>query len=357
MLTKIDAKNALDKIISKSRVHFYKPIQIAEILYKIRTEKNINPLNLEEYRNESKHWRDEMTIQLLGRRCTSSARFQDDLFNENAIPPKILKILSNENIKNSGAVEAYIYKKFTGKHHQLINALNYCQISTKENFSVEEFINSFWNEPGLRRSLDKIYEIVVYALFSVLSELLQIKIEISIDEKNFDILSEFEDFSKKVMNLDILKPVYIQDAKIFRVGATNAADRGLDMYSNFGVAIQIKHLSLDENLAEDIVGNISSDKIIIVCKDAEQKIIVALLNQIGWRSKIQSIVTEQNLIDWYEKALRGKFSKNIGDKLLENLRLEISEEFPAVAELPEILSSRHYEKISEDKFWVVDWKG
>lgn len=349
-MTQLDAKNALDKIISKSRVHFYKPIQIAEILYKIRTEKNINPLNLEEYRNESKHWRDEITIQLLGRKCTSSARFQDDLFNENAIPPQILKILSEENLKTFGAVEAYIYKKFTGKHNQLENALNYCKNSTKENFSVEKFINSFWIEPGLRRSIDKIYEVVVYALFSVLSELLQIKIEISIDEKIFDILSEFEDFSKKVMNLDILNPVYVQDAKIFRVGVTNAADRGLDMYSNWGAAIQIKHLSLDENLAENIVGNISSDKIIIICKDAEQKIILSLLTQIGWRSKIQSIVTEKNLIDWYEKALRGKFSKNIGDKLIENLCVEIAEEFPSVADLPEILKSRHYEKISNE-FW------
>ena len=299
---------------------------------------------------KAKKWRDEITTQLLGRKCTSSARFQDDLFNGNAIPPQILKILSDENLKTFGVVEAYIYKKFIGKHNQLENALNYCENSTKENFSVEKFINSFWNEPGLRRSIDKIYEIVVYALFSVLSELLQVKIEISIEEKNFYILSDFEDFSKKVMNLDILHPVYIQDAKIFRVGVTNAADRGLDMYSNFGVAIQIKHLSLDENLAEDIVGNISSDKIIIVCKDAEQKIILSLLNQIGWKSKIQSIITEKNLIDWYEKALRGKFSKIIGDKLIENLCIEIAEEFPSVIDLPEILKSRHYEKIFND-FW------
>ena len=350
MLTKIDAKNALDKIISKSRVHLYKPIQIAEILYRIRNFCNIDPLNLESYRNESKHWRDEMTIQLLGRKCTSSARFQDDLFNENAIPPKILKILSDENLKSGGAVEAYIYKKFTGKHSQLANALSYCQDSTKENFSVEKFINSFWNEAGLKRSLDKIYEMVVYALFSALAESLQIKIEISIDEKNFDILREFEDFSKKVMNLDILNPAYVQDAKIFRVGVTNAADRGLDMYSNWGAAIQIKHLSLDVNLAENIVENISSNKIIIVCKDAEQEIILSLLTQIGWRGRIQSIITEKNLIDWYEKALRGKFSNTVGDKLLENLCLEIAEEFPSVAELPEILSARHYEKIS-DTFW------
>ena len=32
-----------------------------------------------------------------------------------------------------------------------------------------------------------------------------------------------------------------------------AADRGLDMYSNWGPAIQIKHLSLDVELAKNIV--------------------------------------------------------------------------------------------------------
>ena len=122
------------------------------------------------------------------------------------------------------------------------------------------------------------------------------------------------------------------------------------MYSNWGAAIQIKHLSLDVNLAENIVENISSNKIIIVCKDAEQEIILSLLTQIGWRSRIQSIITERNLIDWYEKALRGKFSSAIGDKLLENLCFEIAEEFPSVAELPKVLTARHYEKIFNE-FW------
>lgn len=168
MISKVTAKEALDKIISKSRIHFYKPIQIAEILYRIRHYGDINPLNLEEYRNESKHWRDEVSIQLLGRKCTSSARFQDDLFNDNAIPPKVLNTLSHENLLTGGAVEAYIYRKFTNKHNQLFNALSYCRDSNKNNFSVINFINSFWNEPGLKRSLDKIYEIVVYALFSAL---------------------------------------------------------------------------------------------------------------------------------------------------------------------------------------------
>ena len=147
MTNKIEAKAALDKVISKSRVHFYKPIQIAEILYRIRKFGDINPLNLEEYRNESKHWRDDISVELLGRKCTSSARFQDDLFNENAIPPKVLSVLSRENILTDGAVEAYIYRKFTDKHYQLFKALSYCRESDKNNFNVKEFINSFWREP------------------------------------------------------------------------------------------------------------------------------------------------------------------------------------------------------------------
>jgi type II restriction enzyme len=76
------------------------------------------------------------------------------------------------------------------------------------------------------------------------------------------------------------------------------------MYSNWGPAIQIKHLSLSEEMAEDIVGSVSSDKIVIVCKDAEEKVIISLLNQMGWRNRIQSIVTEADLQNWYEKVTK-----------------------------------------------------
>ena len=42
-----EAKNALDTVIRKSRVHLYKPIQIAEILYRDRVFKDINTSDLE----------------------------------------------------------------------------------------------------------------------------------------------------------------------------------------------------------------------------------------------------------------------------------------------------------------------
>lgn len=351
MLKREDAKNALDKVIQKSRVHLYKPIQIAEILHRDRTVGDIDLLDLDTYRSKSKKWRDEVCVELLGRVCTSSAKFQDNLFDDNAIPPMMLNLLGQENRRTNGAVEAYIYGLFSKKHGQLETALNYCLNATVNSFDVETFINSFWNEPGLRRSLDKVYEIIVYALFSTLVNELNLQVEISVDDNKKDLLTEFGDFAKKIMCLDGTHLTYSQDAKVYRVGITNAADRGLDMYSNWGPAIQIKHLTLDVKLAENIVSGVSSDKIVIVCKDAEKNVIVSLLTQIGWKCHIQSVVTEGDLISWYEKALRGKYSTELGKPLLSCLIEEIAQEFPSVDELPERILNRHYESIS-DPFWV-----
>ena len=350
MITKEQAKAALDNVIKKSRVHLYKPIQVAEILYRDRVFKDINLLSLEDYRTKSKKWRDEVSIVLLGRVSTSSARFQDDLFNDNATPPAVLDVLGRENRRTNGAVEAYIYSKFDNKHEQLSNALAYCLNASKETFYVKTFIDSFWDEPGLKRSLDKIYEIIVYALFSTLVEAMNLEVEVTVKEDAYPLLKEFEDFTQKVMCLDCSTPQHIQEARVYRVGVTNAADRGLDMYSNWGPAIQIKHLSLDISLAESIVNSVSSDRIVIVCKDAEKDVIVSLLSQIGWRSHIQSIVTENDLIKWYEKALRGSYSEQLGEKLLYCLASEIAEEFPSVDYIPKIIKKRHYELIS-DPFW------
>ncbi|MDR0970020.1 MAG: HaeII family restriction endonuclease [Lentimicrobiaceae bacterium] len=344
-----EAKSALDKIISKARVHLYKPIQVAEILYRDRVEKDIKLSDLETYRNVSKKWRDIICLQFLGRTSTSSARYQDDIFNDNAVPPSVLVALGKENIAKNGIVEAYIYQKFLQRFSQMSSGLAYCDTHDKMNFKLNEFLDLFWREPGLRRSIDKIYEIVVYALFSALVEAMEVSVEVSMNPAKSGILREFEDFAKNVIQLSNEKQTLKLKAKINRVGVTNAADRGLDMWANFGLAIQIKHLSLTEELAENIVSSVSSDRIVIVCKDSEQKVIISLLNQIGWKSKIQSIVTESDLLKWYKKALRGKYAKTIGDKLLKNIADEIAVEFPATnsKEFMAFYKSRGYDKLKD----------
>ena len=347
------AKQSLDKVIAKARVHLYKPIQVAEILYRDRVEKDINLADLETYRNVSKRWRDIICSRFLGRTSTSSARYQDDIFNENAIPPQVLGVLGEENRKSKGIVEAYIYSRFTERFTQMSTGLNYCLSHEKGDFQIDEFLALFWNEPGLRRSIDKIYEIVVYALFSALVECLNVKIQVSSDKSKNAILQEFEDFAQRVLNLSVNQNSITLNARINRVGVTNAADRGLDMWANFGMAIQIKHLSLTEELAENIVSSVSADRIVIVCKDSEEKLIVSLLNQIGWKSKIQSIVTENDLKKWYEKALRGKFASETGNLLLSKLKSEIQVEFPATnnVDFANFQKQRKYDKIKMKGLW------
>ena len=347
------AKKSLDTIIKKSRVHLYKPIQIAEILYHDRVYNDVDLDDLESYRCKSKAWRNDITKVLLNTVCSSSNDFQDALFHNNQVPPEHIKLLAEENRKTGGAVEAYIYNRFTNKHSQLADALNYCNNSSKEDFRVKAFIDSFWNEPGLKRSLDKVYEVIVYSLFSTLVEALDLQVEVFVDSSKLDILSEFKDFAKMIMCIDVNVHKSKQKARVYRVGVTNAADRGLDMYSNWGPAIQIKHLSLDVELAESIVTSIASDRIVIVCKDAEKGVIVSLLTQIGWKSRIQSIVTENDLVNWYEKALRGKYADILGDTLLEKMRTELAKEFPSIDETPEIIRSRHYERITNPE-WKVN---
>lgn len=342
MPTLKQARDALDIVINKSRIHLYKPIQIAEILYRDRINKDVDLLDLKTYRTQSRKWRDDICSVLLGRCCTSTAKFQDNLFEDNALPPSLINELAKENRRTDGGIEAYIYRRFFSKYSQISEALAYCNNATPETFDVKQFIDSFWNKPGLKRSIDKIYEIVVYSLFSTIITTLDLRVEISFDAAKANILEEFADFAARVINIGLDSQTYTQNARIYRVGVTNAADRGLDMFSNFGPVIQVKHLSLDEELAQDIVDSVSSDRIVIVCKDAEREVIVHLLNAIGWQSHIQSIVTESNLVDWYNRALRGKFSNMMSTSLLECLQKEIAIEFPSVRDVPDIIRSRNY---------------
>lgn len=350
----VEAKQAIDKIIAKARVHLYKPIQIAEILHRDRTQTDIilELDNLETYRNVSKKWRDIVCNQFLGRSSTSSARYQDDIFNENAIPPHVLAILGKENRDKNGIVEAYIYRRFSERFTQMSSALSYCDTHDKSNFQLSEFLLLFWQEAGLRRSIDKLYEIVVYSLFSAIVSELELTVEVSMNPSKQPILTEFEDFAKNVINLQPDVTSFKTSAKIYRVGVTNASDRGMDIWANFGLAIQIKHLSLSEELAENIVSSVNADRIVIVCKQAEQKIILSLLNQIGWKSRIQSIITENDLIDWYEKALRGIYGEQIGEKMLQILSNEIKLEFPVTenVEFIRFYKGRGYDTLT-DTLW------
>jgi len=351
MPTNKDPKVALDSIIKKSRVHLYKPIQIAEILYRARTEKGWHLNDLESYRNISKRWRDEVSSLLVGRRSTSSQRFQDNLFEANAMPPKVLLELSEINKINGGMVEAYIYAALEKRLLCVYEVEKYIEESDADSFSLMHLVSLFQSNPGLRRSIDKMYEILVYALFSTIVRVLGAKITIEIENEDEEILKDFEEFIRTVLGIDSEKRKLVLPAALYRVGVTNAADRGLDMWGNFGAAIQVKHLTMTPELVEDIADGISADRIVIVCVDSEKQAIKTLLTQVGWGERIQGIITISDLDNWYKLCLNSKYRQTLGKNLLADVQREFNNEFPSSLEIKPFMESRNYHNMAMPKGW------
>ena len=348
-----EAKERLDYIIKIGRVDLYKPIQIAEVLYYSRKFGEIDVNNLETYRNPSVHWRNEITRRLANKISTSSARYQHDVWNDSAMPTKFLSVLDEENKNTDGAAERYIYLRYGERQGTVSTVISEIVNSTPETFQLENLLELFVSQAGIRRSIDKAYEIVVYSLFETIITALEAKIKVSISEESKPLLQEFSELAKVLLGLDETQLFWEENAHIYRVGVTNAADRGLDMWANFGVAVQVKHLTLNENLANNIVDQVESDSVVIVCKDAEAKVIEVVLKQIGWGKRVRGIVKESDLINWYEKCMRGQFREKLADSLLERLLHGFEAEFPQTTNLTEFLEERGYVNLEVPEMWKI----
>ncbi|PSF38754.1 HaeII family restriction endonuclease [Aphanothece hegewaldii CCALA 016] len=349
-----EAKDQLNDVIKKSRVDMYKPIQIAEVLRysRLNIDKALQITELATYKNKSCKWRDEVTKVLLGKSCTSSANYQHDLWN--AVPPESLKLLDTENKRTNGGVERYIYLKFSEKQKTIASIIAYIESTESKKFELSELLQFFKLNPGIKRSIDKAYEIVTYSLFETIIVALETKITVSVPSKKQNLLNEFSDLAKVLLGLQEGHNSWEFAAHIYRVGVTNAADRGLDMWANFGPAIQIKHLTLDTETAKKIIDQIESDHIVIVCRDTDKNIIQTITQQIGWGQRVRGIIQESELISWYDRCLKGKFSNELAKPLLECIANSFRKEFPHSVALADFLEERKYITIIVDSFWTTN---
>lgn len=340
-------KIALDNIIKKSRVHFYKPIQIAEILYKNRVE-NYYLSDLESYRNISKKWRDEISDILVGRKSTSSQKYQDSLFDDNEMPHNILIKLAEFNKYKSGMIEAYIYHNLNEKLKIIRKIYDYITTQSPKSFKIEELIN-FFDEDGLKKSIDKMYEIIVYALFSTLIKQLNLNVTVSINDCDLKLKNDFSTFLNTLVGLNSLENSKNFLASIYRIGVTNAADFGIDMICNFGTVIQVKHLCLNEKEINEIKNEINVDKVLIVCTKADSYNLLNYFNNDDLNKKIQGIVTIEDIKTWYNLCLN-KHESIFSFELLNTLAKEFSVEFPVCTEIDNFLEERKYKS-----FLFDDW--
>lgn len=354
MPTVQEAKERLDAIIAKARVDLYKPIQIAEVLRRSRLQKDIAILKLETYRNPSLQWRNEVTRCLVGKVSTSSARYQHDVWSDTAMPPRFLEVLDQENRRTQGGVERYIYLRYTARQATVSELIIFIEKTSPEKFYLKNLLDKFKIQAGMRRSIDKAYEIIVHSLFETLVVTLRTTVRVCINESQKPLLAEFSELTKILLGLDVEQLSWETPAHIYRVGVTNAADRGLDMWANFGPAIQVKHLTLNKSQIQTIVDQVESDNIIIVCRDADAEVINVVVSQISWGKRVRGIVRESALIEWYDKCLRGKFSKQLAQPLMEQMLQGFQSEFPQSSAIVDFLNERAYLQISEDPIWLVN---
>ncbi len=344
------AKQALDNHIDKQRLHFYKPIQIAEILYHHRlglVEMDIN--DLDSYRLVSRRWRDEVSSRLVGNVSTSSSRYQDDLFSATAVPIALLSILANYNARYDGIVETYIYHRIADKLGNLRAVYELIRGATVETFHLPDLLRLF-DADSLRRSTDKVYEIVVYALFLTLIDALETTITLKLNNPDGAILNDFQPFIETVLGITGAETTLTLPVALYRAGVANAADRGLDIWANFGPVVQVKHITLTVDKANAISQQMAPARMVIVCKSAEADLIRSVLAQAG--VTIDGIITQDDLESWYSLCLT-RHSAQLGRMLLHTLKTEFLQEFPHVGELDDFLEARGYRREALTGKWVI----
>jgi HaeII restriction endonuclease len=125
------------------------------------------------------------------------------------------------------------------------------------------------------------------------------------------------------------------------------------MVANFGPAIQVKHLTLDADAIADICDGLTADRIVIVCKDTEVKIVDAVVKQLGLSGRLQGLVTFSDLQNWYRICLSVEHRKTLGESLLKDFIREFSNEFPSLDGLEGFMTARRYQTVKLSKDWDI----
>jgi len=321
-----EAKRKLDRVIQLSRVEMYKPIQIAETLREINLDKKLDPLKLETYRNLSRELRNKITRQLIGKISTSSMRFQDDLWNESAVPPSALEILSNRNSKSS-IVEEYIYQHVYAKNAHLIEIRKKLDdISSIK--QIKAMFDSF-DSPGLRTSADRLYEVFVLSVLQTDLEDSDYKLSVAGSKTSVK-----GNGAKKLIRAT---EGQVRELMLAKIGHTNAADAGLDIWTNFGVVISVKNYNLDAELFEKVLSDTPIGFLVIVCETLNANLLDKYKEISNGRQVM--FITKNELFADAESILADKVrSKRFVARFLHFY----DGEFPLTATLEEFMKERNY---------------
>ncbi len=348
-----DAKQRLDTLIANARNQLLMPITIAEALHKI-AEGAASLDDIDAIRRKSYHWCATINHRLFGKVLSLNRSYWDKLYSDH-MPPAALAVLSGENQRESGIVEAYVYARLRQTVESLRPVRSSLVGGAAGGFSLVSFLSTFEQDAKLKRSVDKAYEVVVHALFNAIATRVRAQVTISVSTAEAAILADFQDFCQLLLGVDAAAPSITVPARLYRVGGANSRDGGVDLWANFGPAIQVKHIALDLQNTQPIVESISAEHIVIVCKDADKPAIQAVLTQVGLGGRVRGIITKADLARWYDLALGPKHAAHMAVPLFKALLAEFDDEFTLAdpGAIDKLTKERGYDKLKLEGTWSV----
>ena len=93
----------------------------------------------------------------------------------------------------------------------------------------------------------------------------------------------------------------------------------------------------------------------IVCKDADEAAIQAVLTQVGLGGRVRGIITKADLARWYDLALGPKHAADMAVPLFKALLAEFDDEFTLAdpAAIDKLTKERGYDELKLEGTWSV----
>ncbi|MEI7686050.1 MAG: HaeII family restriction endonuclease [Planctomycetota bacterium] len=348
-----EAKQQLDRLVANARDQLLMPITIAEVLRRI-ADKTADINDIDAIRKNSYHWCATICRRLFGKKLSLNRSYWGRLYSHH-VPPTSLATLAEHNGDTNGVAEAYVYARLRQTTISLQAIRKSINEIPRSEFILAEFLSAFESDEKLKRSIDKAYEVVVHALFNAIAGRVKAQVTVSVSTADAAILEDFKDFCKLLLGVDAETPTMTVPARLYRVGGANSRDGGVDLWANFGPAIQVKHVSLDAAIAPPIVESVSAEHMVIVCLDADKQVIEVVLKQLGLDSKVRGIITKADLQRWYGLALGPKHLDDMAAPLFKALLTEFDDEFPLAnpAAIDALVKERGYDALTLDGDWSV----
>jgi hypothetical protein len=240
----------------------------------------------------------------------------------------------------SKTVEAYTYHFVAEKNKDLAGArATLSRLKTSQ--ELEKVLNAFISSE-LTSSADRLFEILATAVFKC--ELSQSGYTIQVDR------TSGKDPKKSVDSLVDLLSSGPMPLQVGRLGHTNAADGGLDIWTNFGVAVSVKRRVLTTDLLRQILQDTTVGALHIVCLKVEPQA-ESMLKRLKSQGRSISVSSIDLLLGSVQRLLALPSSRS---KFVADLIESFDREFPMAQTLSKFLDSRGYPEVELADIWRID---